>query len=207
MENFIPDLVNGGGIIPDFHGQGPAYITAADIGLDSDDDDPLGLDRFMKPCVDCGQLTNNWCDGERNPYDPCRNMFRDNDPNEEPSSTLPFCDFCETLRSVCHHCYKRDWVQPPQYHMQLTYPQMPRLTPRKGAQLIEQRWNNLRRLHTDAPNARIYLPTFLVLKPCPVIPAFIENGAKQLPQPYNYIMTNGSWNRPLEFPFPQMFNI
>ena len=46
MDNFIPDFVNGGGIIPNFRGQGPAYISAADMGLDSDDDDPLDLMSF-----------------------------------------------------------------------------------------------------------------------------------------------------------------
>ena len=59
------------------------------------------------PCVDCGLLTGNFCDGGvTTAFDTC--FASDRVPRDYPKSTqrTPLCPYCETLSGVCRFCRK-----------------------------------------------------------------------------------------------------
>jgi hypothetical protein len=47
---------------------------------------------YAHPCIDCGQLTGNWCAG-------CEEMVEP--PKSEPK---PLCTLCEEVFIECHNC-------------------------------------------------------------------------------------------------------
>ena len=62
---------------------------------------------YSFPCVDCGLLTGNFCDGGvTTAYDTC--FACDRVPLDYPKSTqrTPLCPYCETLSGVCRFCRK-----------------------------------------------------------------------------------------------------
>ena len=65
------------------------------------------------PCVDCGLLTGNFCDGGISiPYDTCFACVRV--PTDYPLSRqrTPLCTYCETLSEFCRFCRKQHGCTP-----------------------------------------------------------------------------------------------
>ena len=76
---------------------------------------------MMYPCVDCGLLTVNWCDGSS------PTMFRmldtcyasDHVPHDYPvkggygNLRTPLCQYCETCSKVCRFCLGKKGCTPP----------------------------------------------------------------------------------------------
>ena len=76
---------------------------------------------MMYPCVDCGLLTVNWCDGSS------PTMFRlldtcyasDHVPHDYPvkggygNLRTPLCQYCETCSKVCRFCLGKQGCTPP----------------------------------------------------------------------------------------------
>ena len=63
---------------------------------------------LIRPCVDCGLLTGNWCEASCFAEDWLGSKLEDwND-----SQMTPHCSFCEKKYQFCHFCLRKDWVTP-----------------------------------------------------------------------------------------------
>ena len=57
------------------------------------------------PCVDCGLMTGNFCDGFLFAYDQCFAAERvPHDFAKYAGMLTPLCSYCETLQSFCRFC-------------------------------------------------------------------------------------------------------
>jgi hypothetical protein len=63
--------------------------------------------QLIRPCVDCGRYTGNFCENECLP----RRWL----PKEDwlPNQVTPQCNACEERYGVCHFCRGIAWVTPP----------------------------------------------------------------------------------------------
>ena len=70
------------------------------------------VDMLTRPCVDCGQITGNYCDF-------CKAI--DRDPNQEwaPGQCTPLCSICDKARNACHFCKHIPWVTPPPHQRRI----------------------------------------------------------------------------------------
>ena len=62
---------------------------------------------LIRPCVDCGMYTGNYCD-----Y--CNAVQRM--PTEKwagPNQGTPLCQACDAARNACHYCKRVAWCTPP----------------------------------------------------------------------------------------------
>ena len=73
---------------------------------------------MMYPCVDCGLLTVNWCDGSSSvELDTC--YASDHVPHDYPveegygNVRTPLCQYCETCSKVCRFCLGKQGCTPP----------------------------------------------------------------------------------------------
>ena len=73
---------------------------------------------MMYPCVDCGLLTVNWCDGSSSvELDTC--YASDHVPHDYPCEggygnvRTPLCQYCETCSKVCRFCLGKKGCTPP----------------------------------------------------------------------------------------------
>ena len=63
---------------------------------------------LIRPCVDCGLLTGNWCEASCFAEDWLGSKLEDwND-----SQITPHCSFCEKRYQFCHFCRGKDWATP-----------------------------------------------------------------------------------------------
>ena len=55
-------------------------------------------DMLVRPCVDCGKRTGNFCDGDCDP----KILL----PKEAwaPGQATPLCSQCEAEKQFCHYC-------------------------------------------------------------------------------------------------------
>ena len=67
----------------------------------------------IHPCVDCGTLTDSFCDGELHPELRCKACVRVPGYGYGRNQGTPFCDWCERRRVICHFCHGQDWVREP----------------------------------------------------------------------------------------------
>ena len=64
-------------------------------------DDP---DIFIRPCVDCGLITCNFCE--------CTAEVRIPDEYWEDGQVTPFCNSCDDRFAMCHFCRGLSWCRP-----------------------------------------------------------------------------------------------
>lgn len=86
-----------------------AALTVIPSGDDSD---------FARPCVDCGYMTGNFCDGGITvEYDKCFAAKRI--PSERwssPSQRTPLCSLCEKRLKFCRFCRLIPSCTPPAWN-------------------------------------------------------------------------------------------
>ena len=68
------------------------------------------VEELVRPCVDCGRLTGNYCDS-------CFAVDRLPSETWVQGQRTPLCTICDRQRDICHFCLGRSWVTPPMgYH-------------------------------------------------------------------------------------------
>ena len=77
------------------------------------------LHNYMRPCVDCGLRTGNYCDN-------CKSGTRYPCLEWETELQTPLCTKCENKHEACHYCHGIHWATPPPHggplHALDTYP-------------------------------------------------------------------------------------
>ena len=68
---------------------------------------------LIRPCVDCGLLTGNWC--EANCF--AVNWLGSKLEDWQDSQITPHCTHCEKSNRFCHFCLGKDWATPDTYRI------------------------------------------------------------------------------------------
>ena len=63
---------------------------------------------LIRPCVDCGLLTGNWCEASCFAEDWLGSKLED----WQDSQITPHCSLCEEEYQFCHFCRGKDWATP-----------------------------------------------------------------------------------------------
>ena len=63
---------------------------------------------LIRPCVDCGLLTGNWCEA----FCFAENWLGSKLEDWQDSQITPHCTFCEKKYRFCHFCLGKDWATP-----------------------------------------------------------------------------------------------
>ena len=66
---------------------------------------------LVRPCVDCGQITGNWCNNECHAIDqvPFGDAIHE---SWNPEQITPHCTVCDTRCRWCHFCRGMAWCSP-----------------------------------------------------------------------------------------------
>ena len=85
-------------------------MSVLSVELEQQDDD-VPQPKLVRPCVNCGLTTGNFCDGLG--YE-C--YAEDNVPAEKwcVAQRTPFCNFCESKRPACRFCMRTPSCTPPE---------------------------------------------------------------------------------------------
>ena len=81
------------------------------------------VSELCRPCVDCGQITGNFCDGNVHingifcgrPDLSCWAADRVPDEVWVRGQYTPLCPKCDSLYEQCHFCRKLSWCRPAEW--------------------------------------------------------------------------------------------